>query len=53
MTQEGLTEAMKKAIDDWVIPDAVLEHLGYGLIDGLKFKNEKTLAYLDSIFKTE
>ena len=53
VTQEGLTEAMKKAIDDWVIPDAVLEHWGYGLRDGLKFKNEKILPYLDSIFKTE
>ena len=53
VSQKGLTEAMKKAIDDGVIPDAVLEHWGYGLRDGLKYKNEKILPYLDSIFKTE
>ena len=53
VTQEQLTNAVKKAIEEWNVPEKVLENWNFGLSEGVKFKNEKILPFINSIFKAE
>ncbi|MBP5365248.1 MAG: hypothetical protein J6Y82_04930 [Bacteroidales bacterium] len=52
VTQEQLTNAIKKAIDDWTVPADVLKNWNY--TDSKKFKQDKlNKIVIETIFKTE
>ena len=53
VTQQQLTNAVKKAIEEWNVPEKVLENWNFGLSEGVKFKNENILPFINSIFKAE
>ena len=49
MTQQQLTDAIKKTIDEWKVPEAVLNKWGYSQYQSDVFKTE--VLYKDEIYR--
>jgi len=52
VTQQKLTEKMRKTIEDWSIPDDILIKWGYKDAP-MRFKNEKLIPSIENIFNAK
>ena len=53
VSQGQLTSAIKKAIEEWNVPEDVLKNWGYEAEEGIRFKKDKLFPNIELIFNAK